>query len=289
MTEIKVCSFPPDAVLDQFEQQLGSMGVSYRIEPHSDRQDLFVDDRQLDAVTALLNGMARSKPSISIDAAKLKSMLMGAPLTYGLVLASCLIYIVDWVLGPRSDLLPYLSFTQVKVFLTYTVSSDLSQTFLQDNQWWRMVTPIFIHGGLVHLVFNCAATIEFGRRLESSLPKSMVLLVIVIAAIGSNFAQYWATKSAFFGGLSGVVFALFGLLVVLFLRTRHPIFHLPRAFIVVVSISLLMGPLGVFESLFGVSIADYAHFAGLFIGGIFGLLIPYQITNQSINPQENYD
>jgi len=79
------------------------------------------------------------------------------------------------------------------------------------GQIWRLVTPIFMHGGPLHLIFNLLLLHQIGPRIESRIRSTRyVMLVLVIAAI-SNVAQYLAQGPAFLG-ISGVDFGLFGYL-----------------------------------------------------------------------------
>ena len=80
---------------------------------------------------------------------------------------------------------------------------------IRTGQFWRLITPIFIHGGLIHLIFNMLWIKDLGSLIESREgPVKLGLMVVVIAAL-SNVGQCLAS-GPFFGGMSGVVFGLFG-------------------------------------------------------------------------------
>ena len=93
---------------------------------------------------------------------------------------------------------------------------------LRHGQVWRLITPIFIHFGPLHLLFNMLWLVALGGVLEVRYGSLRFgLLILLIAAI-SNFCQYEYSTVAFqggefmkesrplFGGMSGVVFGLFG-------------------------------------------------------------------------------
>ena len=76
---------------------------------------------------------------------------------------------------------------------------SLEQT-LSLGEYWRLITPIFLHFGLMHIVFNSLILWEFGRRIEHSKGALHLLLILFIAAVVSNTAQYILSPNTAFGG-----------------------------------------------------------------------------------------
>ena len=59
------------------------------------------------------------------------------------------------------------------------------------DQYWRYITPVFVHFGLLHLVFNCLWIWEFGWRLERGLGWTHCLGIFLAGAIVGNGLQFW--------------------------------------------------------------------------------------------------
>lgn len=80
-----------------------------------------------------------------------------------------------------------------------------------NGRIWGLVTPIFIHGGVVHLLFDMLWLVQLGRILERTLPQAIYLLFILAAgAVGSAAEMLISGQPGI--GMSGVVYAMFGLM-----------------------------------------------------------------------------
>ncbi|MBX9791471.1 MAG: rhomboid family intramembrane serine protease [Pirellulales bacterium] len=84
-------------------------------------------------------------------------------------------------------------------------------TEVWQGQVWRLVTPIFLHLGIGHLVMDMLALSQIGGPIEIRRGSRNYLGLVAVLALASNLAQYLADGPGF-GGISGVVFGLFGYL-----------------------------------------------------------------------------
>ena len=135
---------------------------------------------------------------------------------------------------------------------------------IQSGQAWRLFTPVFLHFSLWHLLFNLLWIQDLGSVLEERIGTWRFAGVVALVALVSNLTQYVAGGAAF-GGLSGVVYGVFGYLWVRAKRDFN--FGL---FISPLTSTLLMVflALGIF-GLLGPT-ANAAHFSGLVTGGLLG-------------------
>ncbi len=78
----------------------------------------------------------------------------------------------------------------------------------QHGEFWRLLTPIFIHFGVLHLVFNMMWLYQLGCMTKHGKGIAALFLLVVVTGIFSN-AQYLIGGPQF-GGMSGVVYALAG-------------------------------------------------------------------------------
>ena len=143
---------------------------------------------------------------------------------------------------------------------------------IAEGELWRLVTPIFVHFGLMHFVFNGLWLSLLGGRIEALLGPVHLLLLVLVSAVISNMAQFVWTGSVAFGGMSGVIYALLGYIWIRNLLAPHPMLALPKELIGFMLFWLLFCMTGVLDFLLGVGIANAAHFGGLIVGMLLGLV-----------------
>lgn len=98
-----------------------------------------------------------------------------------------------WVRGPY-----------VEHYSAFGPASDI-----RGGDIWRIFTPVLLHFGPLHLLFNMLWLHSLGGAIEMRRGSVRFGLLILFLAAASNTAQYWWGGPTF-GGMSGVVFGLFG-------------------------------------------------------------------------------
>ncbi len=75
---------------------------------------------------------------------------------------------------------------------------------IKEGEWWRLVSPIFLHANILHLIFNVLCLLVLGKEMERMLGAGKLALFIILTAIVSDTAQYVMTGYRFMG-ISGVI------------------------------------------------------------------------------------
>ncbi|MEZ5597092.1 MAG: rhomboid family intramembrane serine protease [Pseudomonadales bacterium] len=141
-----------------------------------------------------------------------------------------------------------------------------------DAQVWRWFTPMFVHFSLMHLVFNCAVVFEFGRRIEGARGGGTLWLLVAITGLIGNLAQVAMGTSPLYGGLSGVAYGLVGYVLARQRRDAgNPWWRMHPAIPLSMLIFLVLFSTGV-TGLFGMHVANAAHWGGFVSGVLLGLL-----------------
>jgi GlpG protein len=144
---------------------------------------------------------------------------------------------------------------------------------IEHGEVWRLVTPIFLHGGILHILFNLMALSALGTIIELRRNSLRLAILVLLTAIASNVGQYLYMERVnpgepqLFGGISGVVCGLFGYIWMkgLYEPEQGMILHPNSITFGLLWIALCMT--GVFGP-----IANAAHMVGLVIGVAMGVL-----------------
>ena len=131
---------------------------------------------------------------------------------------------------------------------------------------WRILTALFAHANLEHLVANLSALVLFGLVLEGRIGPRRVFWLFIISGIAINlFSPYDRSL-----GASGAIFAILGTLVVLRPLMMVWVYGMPVPMIVAGLIWLGIDLFGVF---YPSSVANLAHIAGLGSGILVGFFL----------------
>ncbi|MFC8720914.1 rhomboid family intramembrane serine protease [Kitasatospora sp. NPDC057198] len=133
-------------------------------------------------------------------------------------------------------------------------------------EWYRLVTAMFVHGGLLHIAMNMFSLWVLGPQLERVLGRLRFLALYLVAGLAGNaFAYLLIGGYMFTVGASGAIFGLLGATAVLFKVTRTPMQPVIALLVVNLVLSFSLngnGPAGVDT----ISIDWRAHVGGLVAG-----------------------
>lgn len=161
-------------------------------------------------------------------------------------------------------MLPWLTF-----FEFHSQGQHL-QFSLPVREYWRLLTPIFLHFSLLHIVFNMLWLWDLGGRVERVQGSGRLLAIVLLIGAGSNITQAIFSQHSIFGGMSGVIYGLLGYCWVWGYLRRDPALHVPTPVVTVMVVWLLLCVAGFTELLGAGAVANAAHTGGLILGLILG-------------------
>jgi membrane associated rhomboid family serine protease/Tfp pilus assembly protein PilF len=140
-----------------------------------------------------------------------------------------------------------------------------------SGQWWRLLTCVFVHGGLLHIGFNMWCLWSLGRIAESVYGHWTFAVVYLISGLAASLASLIWNPAILSVGASGAIFGIAGALIASFYLGE---FSLPRAALsgTLRSVVVFVG----YNLFFGAVIArtdNAAHIGGLLMGLLLGALI----------------
>jgi membrane associated rhomboid family serine protease len=149
-------------------------------------------------------------------------------------------------------------------FLWQTDHGVVAYTGVYDGGWYRLLTAIFIHYGLVHLLFNMWALWQVGRALEAALGPIRYVALYLLAGVGGSVAALWADPNSLTAGASGALWGLFVAFFVILRRLKQNTSSI---------ITLLVINLVITFTLPGISWAG--HLGGGVAGAVVALILAY--------------
>lgn len=205
---------------------------------------------------------------LQFDSRSLSLQLSNAPIVVMVLLLSVIgTSVVEWF----PLLVHWLTIQDYSLDNNVIIFSSISSS-IDNAEYWRLVTPVFLHFGHFHLIFNALLFWVLGQKIEYFLGSPRLAVYIVLIAVCSNIGQYLLGGAALFGGLSGVVYGLLGFIWIH--QKISPVSELsvPRGLIGLMFFWLILGISGLVNFFMDVSIANAAHAIGLASGVTLGVL-----------------
>ena len=277
MTGVEALRRPLREDLSGFVALLRRLQVPHRVVEERDAQVLWVPVEPLAAQVRELylrypQGAAEAELPTPAQPTRpgLVAQLRASWMTGALLLVSLLVALFTQ-LGDNLATLRWLTFQDFQVQGQYLYFRPWLAG-LEAGQWWRLVSPMFIHFGVLHLAMNGMWFWELGRRIEFRQGRFALLGLSLGFGLLSNLAQFWFGGPSLFGGLSGVLYGLLGYCWIFQLLAPTPAYQLPRGVLAMMLIWLLVCLSGVIDSLGFGAIANAAHVGGLAAGCAAGLI-----------------
>ena len=226
-------------------------------------QGIAADEKAGSASAGLLNSFVMADKVLSTNG--VKAWFKSTPITL-MVLISTLLVALFSQLGSQLEAVAWFSFFPLVLDTQAYLVTGFDHLWLQP---WRLISPMLLHFGWLHLVFNVLWWLDLGRRIEC---QSRLLLVVLLlfTSVAANVAQAWQVASLF-GGLSGVIYGLLGYIWVM--DRYNPVrYHLPQNILIFMLLWLLLGISGLFPALGFGDMANMAHIGGLVAGVAWGFM-----------------
>ncbi len=165
-------------------------------------------------------------------------------------------------------------------------------SLINAGEWWRLITPIFLHGGVIHLLMNMYGLWMLGPYVERLYGSAKFVVIWIATGIAGVVASYYslqpelAESGGFIGrflfksadfvsvGASGALFGLIGVLFVFGIKYRH---ELPAGFKQAFGTGML--PTILLNVVIGYAIPvidNAAHLGGLVAGALLALVFGYK-------------
>ncbi len=155
-------------------------------------------------------------------------------------------------------------------YYMYTMGAITAPAVRIEGEYWRLLTAMFMHFGIAHIINNMIVLFALGGYLERALGHVKYLIFYLICGIGSNWVSVMFTDPLSLvvsAGASGAIFGITGGLFYIIVRNRGRLEDLStRQIILMIVLSLYIG-------LVSRGVDNIAHISGLIIGFILALIM----------------
>lgn len=287
MNLIVVKKFPLATDLTHITGFLRERAIHHHIYEEAGEQILAVtDSRMVAPIAQFLEDVAQGRLVISQEknsqgenddasTPKIIEQIKMAPVSVILILLSALGALLI-AIDPEWNFVHWLSFQEISDYSFVPVGESL-----QEGHIWRFVTPAFLHFGFLHVLFNSLWIWDLGRRLELLMGKRNYFLFFMVTASVSNIAQYCWAADTLFGGMSGVVYALVGFIIVSHRLAPNKLTAVPAPVLGFMLFWLVLCMTGVIDYFIGGGVANAAHVGGLLAGAAYAVITVKKIPKQN--------
>jgi membrane associated rhomboid family serine protease len=159
----------------------------------------------------------------------------------------------------------FLSISLIAIFLLQELTGTLLvksfalfAPLVTSGEWWRLITAGFLHGSILHLIFNVYILWVIGSQLESIVRNIKFIIIYFVSLLGGSLASYlFSPFDSYSIGASGAIFGLMGAMLVVGRKRNLDISQITT----LVAINVVIG--------FVLSGIDWrAHLGGLAAGAV---------------------
>jgi rhomboid protease GluP len=142
-------------------------------------------------------------------------------------------------------------------------------TLIEQGQVWRLITPVFLHGSITHVLLNMYALFVLGKVLESVYGHGRFILLYFISAFAGNVISFTMSANASLGA-STAIFGLIGAEAIFVIRNKR--FYGNRYQSTIANIGMIIALNMIIGFLPGTSIDYWGHIGGFIGGSLFAFL-----------------
>jgi len=152
--------------------------------------------------------------------------------------------------------------------------------YVKNGETWRLLTSVFLHSGISHLIFNSIALLAFGNLIETIFGKRNFLVLYLCSGISGSALSVTFNPNTVSVGASGAIFGMLGGLIIyyFFMKKVNPDYAKNNLF----GLGLML-LINLFYGLSSSRIDNWAHLGGL-LGGMFCsfVLIKFNLNSFSL-------
>ncbi len=191
---------------------------------------------------------------------EIKRELKKEPITTAMLVLNLLVFLLVEITGGSQDIEHMLE-----------CGAAYTPIILEDGQWYRLFTCMFLHFGMEHLANNMLVLFVLGGRLERTVGKIKFLIIYILGGMAGNILSLIldirSMEFAVSAGASGAVFAVMGAMIYVLLRSKGRVEDITvRQMVIMAAFSLYFG-------LTSSGVDNAAHIGGMLSGFVLAVIL----------------
>ena len=194
---------------------------------------------------------------VKIDTSS-KENLIKYKLTYSLILINILIYIISAIKSKN--------FIDIDIITLIELGAKVN-LLINEGQIFRFITSAFLHGGIIHIIFNMMALKIIGVQVEQVYGRKKYAVIYLASAIGSSALSYILSPQSISVGASGAVFGLLGAMFMFGYKNRK---NIGKEYMInIIQVIILNIAIGLTVP----NIDNFGHIGGLIVGSLIAAVL----------------
>lgn len=178
--------------------------------------------------------------------------------TYTIIILNVLMYLIESI--KSRNLIDINIYTLIQMGAKVNI-------LINRGEIYRLITSTFLHGGIIHILFNMSALNIIGKEVEYIYGSKKYILIYILSALSGSLFGYLFNPNSISVGASGAIFGLLGAMLVFGLKEKNKIGKQYA--------KNILGTLAI-NVIIGITISNidnYAHLGGLIMGAISALIL----------------
>lgn len=178
--------------------------------------------------------------------------------TYTVIILNILVYLIE-IIKSRNLI-------DINIYTLIQMGAKIN-ILINRGEIYRLITSTFLHGGIMHILFNMSALNIIGKDVEYIYGSKKYILIYILSALSGSLFSYLFNPNSVSVGASGAIFGLLGAMLVFGLKEKNKIGkQYVKNILETLAINVIIG-------ITISNIDNYAHLGGLIMGALSALIL----------------
>jgi rhomboid protease GluP len=211
--------------------------------------------RKIHISDSRMEPIANQIAAVMDENVKRQGNFKNSAVTYSIIGINILVFIISAILSR--------SIMDINIYVLVFLGAKYNPA-IEQGQWYRLFTSMFLHGGLIHIAANMYSLYSIGPLVEHIYGRYRYIVIYLVSGVIASLFSFWFSPYASIGA-SGAIFGLLGVIFVFAVKERK---RIGKGFVRNVTSTVIIN---LFIGLSLPGIDNFAHLGGLLCGTVLGI------------------